>query len=198
MKQNQKEVWNRIAPEWDEFKTEKDKEVIDFLTKQKGKIIDFGCGSGRYLMKLKNAKMYLIDFSEKMIDLARNKKIDAKFFVADMIKLPFENKFFDAAICIASLHCIKTSRKREKAIKELFRVLKSKAKCLVGVWNINSKRFKNSSKEKYINWRNKGERYYYLYDEKEIHDLFEKNGFEILKSKNKGMMLYFVVEKPNS
>lgn len=29
-------------------------------------------------------------------------------------------------------------------------------------------------KEKMINWRDKGKRYYYLYEEKEVHDLFKK------------------------
>ena len=196
-KQNQKQVWTSIAPEWDRFRTKKEKWVENFLKKQKGKILDLGCGSGRYLMKLKDAKMYLVDFSEEMINLAKQKKIDAEFFVADMTKLPFENNFFDSAICISSLHCIETKSKRQKAVQELFRVLKPRAICLLGVWDINSKRFKNSPKEKYVGWTDKGQRHYYLYDEREIHGLFKKNGFEILKSKTKGMMIYFLARKPN-
>jgi ubiquinone/menaquinone biosynthesis C-methylase UbiE len=191
----QKEIWDNIAPEWNEFRTKKDELVEDFLKKQKGKIIDLGCGSGRYLMKLKNSKMYLVDFSEEMINLAKKKKIKAEFFVADMTNLPFEDNFFDSAICISSLHCVETARKREKVVKELSRVLKLGGKCLVGVWDINSKRFKNSLKEKLIGWKDKGQRYYYLYDEKEVHNLFKKCKFKILNYEIKGMMIYFVAEK---
>jgi len=196
-KQNQKQVWDTIAPEWDRFRTKKEKWVENFLKKQKGKILDIGCGSGRYLMKLKDAKMYLVDFSEEMINLAKPKKIDAEFFVADMTKLPFERNFFDSAICISSLHCIETKSKRQKAVKELFRVLKPGTICLIGVWNLKAKRFKNSPKEKYIGWTDKGQRYYYLYDEKEIHDLFRKTGFEILNSTLLKDMTYLLARKPN-
>lgn len=192
---NPKNLWDSIAPEWNKFRTKKDELVEAFLKKQTGKILDLGCGSGRYLMRLKNSKMYLVDFSEEMIKLAKSKKIEAEFFIANMTKLPFKDNFFDSAVCISSLHCIETEQKRQKAVKELYRVLKPKAKCLVGVWNINSKRFKNSPKEKFIDWRNKGQRYYYLYDEKEVHDLFRECGFNILSSEIRGMMIYFVVEK---
>jgi len=193
---DQKQVWDKIAEEWNEFKKKKDEAVVDFLKNQKGKILDFGSGSGRYLMNLKDSKMYEVDFSEEMIELAKKKNIDAEFFIEDATKLSFKDNFFDSAICIASLHCIETKQKREKAIKELYRVLKPGAKGFIGVWNIEAKRFKNSPKEKYINWTDKGKRYYYLYSEKEVHGLFKKIGFKVLKSEKKGMMIYFVVQKP--
>jgi len=47
-----------------------------------------------------------------------------------------------------------------------------------------------------INWRNKGKRYYYLFEKKEIHDLFEKVGFKILSTHNSEMMINFIAEKP--
>ncbi|MBU2053051.1 MAG: class I SAM-dependent methyltransferase [Nanoarchaeota archaeon] len=196
---NQKQVWNNIAPEWFEFRQEPSWSAREFLKKQKGKIIDLGSGAGRHLMKIKNSKMYLIDFSPKMIKLAKKKakeqNIDAEFKVSPMHKIPYENDFFDAGICFDSLHCIESEKQREQAVKELFRVLKPKAQALISVWNKGSKRFKNAPKEKLVGWRDKGKRYYYLYDEKEIYDLFKKVGFKIKKKISHNLKVEFIVEK---
>ena len=196
---NQKQVWNNIAEEWHEFKKIPATGTIEFLKKQKGKVLDLGSGSGRHLIKIKSGKMYLLDFSEKMIELAKQKakkeKIEAEFAVSSMTKTPYENNFFDSAICISALHCLNKSEQK-KAIKELYRILKPKAQVLVGVWNKESKRLKrHKGKEALIKWNDKGERYYYLFDEKEVQDLFKKEGFKILSSDNSEMMIRFVAEK---
>jgi len=200
--ENQKKVWNEIAEEWHEFKSEKPAEhVLKFLQNKEGKILDFGSGSGRHLIKLKKGKMHLVDFSEKMIKLAKEKgkkeNIDAGFFSADIEKekLPFKDNFFDYAIAIASIHCIRGEENRKKAAEELFRVLKPGAEAEIAVWNIDSKRFKNSPKEKYVKWRDKGKRYYYLFDEKEIHNLFKNVGFKIKKKLNSEVNIIFIVKK---
>ena len=149
---NQKQIWNSIAPEWNEFKTKPAQHVIEFLKSQKGNILDLGSGSGRHLAKIKNGKMFLVDFSEKMIELAKKKtkemsdvqrasdvrqfsdsvreggggwrqgfsnsransqKIPAEFYVAELSKLPFQENFFDAAICISALHCIEKKQNND-------------------------------------------------------------------------------------
>ena len=195
---NQKQLWNNIAPEWHEFKKPASV-VLRFLNKQSGKILDLGSGSGRNLSKIKNGKMYLVDFSPEMIKLAKQKakqeNIDAEFFISETKKLPFKNNFFDAAICISMIHCIEKKQDREKTIQELLRVLKKGAQAEISVWNKDSKRFKNAQKEKYVGWRDKGKRYYYLYTEKEIHNLFKKIGFKIISTDNSKMAINFIVEK---
>jgi tRNA (uracil-5-)-methyltransferase TRM9 len=195
----QKQVWNNIAEEWCEFKTVPAQHVEYFLKDKKGKILDLGSGSGRHLMKIPKGKMYLVDFSEKMIELAekkaKEKRIDAEFFVSDLTKLPFEDNYFDSAIAIASLHCIKGEKNREKAVKELFRVLKPGTKVEITVWNKNCRKFRNAKKERYVNWRDKGARYYYLFDDKEIYKLFEKVGFKIFSKEEPERNIIFVAEK---
>lgn len=195
----QKEVWENIAEEWHEFKKLPALHTTEFLKKQSGKVLDLGSGSGRHLMKIKKGEMYLQDFSEKMIELAKQKgkkeKIKAEFAVSEMTKIPYEDNFFDGAICISALHCVKGEKNRIKTIKELHRTLKPKAQAFIGVWNRESKRFKNSPKEKEIGWRDKGKRYYYLYTEKEIHDQFKKAKFKIISTCNSEMMIRFIVEK---
>ena len=127
---------------------------------------------------------------------ASKKKIDAEFAVAEMSKLPFKDNFFDSAISISALHCIETPKERKKTIQELYRVLKPKAQVLIAVWNKDSKRFQRyKTKEKLIGWRDKGKRYYYLYEEKEIHDLFKKTGFKIISTQDSPLMIRFIAEK---
>jgi ubiquinone/menaquinone biosynthesis C-methylase UbiE len=198
----QRQVWNNIASEWYEFKINPSEKVLGFLKGKKGKILDLGCGAGRHLTKIKNGKMYLVDFSSKMIKLskerAKQKEIEAEFKVASLTKLPFQKDFFDFAIAIAVFHCIKGQRKREKAVKELFRVLRPKAKVLIAVWNKNSKKFRNAKKERYVKWRDKGERYYYLFDAEEIYDLFKNVGFKIVSKYSPERNIIFVAQKPIS
>lgn len=198
---NQKQIWDNIAKEWSEFKDTPAQGIIKFLQKQTGNILDLGSGSGRHLMQIKNGKMYFVDFSKEMIKFARQKakkqNIKAEFFVSELAKLPFKDNFFDSAICISALHCVKGKKNREKTIKELFRVIKPEKEVKIAVWNKDAKRFKNSPKEKYVKWGDKGARYYYLYEEKEIHDLFEKAGFKITKKFPADLMITFKAIKPN-
>ena len=230
MEESQEQTWDNIAKEWFEFKTKPAKHVEEFLKGKKGKILDLGSGAGRHLQKIGSSnkqtisqnnnktclggrvgtttiskqstnKMYLVDFSKKMIKLAKKrakeKNIDAEFVVSNLEKLPYENEFFDYAIAVASLHCLEP-KKQKKAIKELFRVLKKGGQAEIAVWNKDSKPFKNAGKEKYVAWRDKGKRYYYLFDEKEIHDLFKKTGFKIISKEEPRRNIIFVVQKTSS
>jgi len=196
----QKQIWEKIAPEWHKYKEKPSKLSESFLKKQKGNVLDLGSGSGRHLTKIKNGEMFLVDFSKEMLRLAekkaKKKKIKAKFKVADIAKLPFEDNLFNAAIAISSIHCTPKNQ-HKKIVKELYRVMKSKAKALIGVWNKESKRFKKyKEKERYIGWTTKGKRYYYLFDESEIHKLFKNAGFKILSTHNSELMINFIVQKP--
>jgi len=196
---NQEEVWDNIAEEWDKFKQIPSEFSKEFLHKASGNVLDLGSGSGRHLTKISKGKIYLVDFSEKMIEFAKKKatklKIQAEFEVANLTKLPFKNDFFDYSICISALHCL-PPKSHVKAAEELYRVMKPNSKSLIGVWNFNSKRFnQKQGKEKLIKWTDKGQRYYYLFTEDEIHELFKKAGFKILSSHNSEMMINFIAEK---
>jgi len=196
---SQQKVWSNLAQEWYKFKDKPSHNVINFLKNKSGKILDLGSGAGRHLVKTKG-KLYLVDFSEEMIKFAKKKakkeKINAEFFVSDITKkkLPFENNFFDYCVAIAVFHCI-TKDKHKQSVKELYRVMKPKSEALIAVWNKDSKRFKNAGKEKYVSWRDKGKRYYYLFDEKEIYDLFKKAGFKIKEKLESDVNIVFVAEK---
>lgn len=186
--QNQKQVWNAIAPDWYKFKENTAPQNIEFIKETKGKILDLGCGTGRHFTKTE-AEIYAVDFSNEMIKYAKlkAKKLklkNIKFFVADAWKLPFPDNYFDAVLCIAVMHCIQTKAKRQKVLDEIYRVLKPKGRAKIANWNKESGRFKNKKKESYIGWRDKGKRYYYFYTEDELKKEIEKSGFKITFQKS--------------
>jgi ubiquinone/menaquinone biosynthesis C-methylase UbiE len=149
-KLSQEEVWDEISKSWVEFRRTPKKAVREFLNKQEGKreikILDLGCGSGRHFIKSKNLKFYGVDFSEKMLELAEKKNIAVELKKSKASLIPFKDDFFDAGVFAAALHCIDSKGEREKALKELFRVLKPGAEAIITVINKQHKRVKNKIK----------------------------------------------------
>ena len=182
----QKEVWEKIALKWNEYRkwpAQIVKELANIW--KKGKILDIGCGNGRNLKPFveKGFNCYGIDFSEKMITIAKKEVKKSKFKVANSEKLPFKANSFDYCLFLRTLPTIKSKENRLKAIKELRRVLKKNGKVLISVWNK-----KTSEKEVLIPWpvgKRIYHRYYYMYSSREIKDLLKKNGFKILRIDNR-------------
>ena len=200
--ESQEKVWDEIASEWHEFKLAPSQTATDLINSSFGKILDFGSGSGRNLLKVKNGKdrkFYLVDFSGEMLKLAEKRAEELNLNVmtmkSELDSVDFPDNYFDAAVCTAAIHCLTTEKKREDAVKELHRVLKPGAKAVVEVWNKNSKRFAKRPKERFVSWRDRGSRYYYLYDEDEFRELLEKTGFKIIEKVPHSANIIFVVKK---
>lgn len=188
---SQEKVWDSIAFGWETYRIKPIDEVVNFLRDKKGKILDFGCGGGKHFPYI-NGEIYGVDFSKEMLkfakELANKNNLKVNLTKTEADNLPFENDFFDSIIFIAVLHCIPKEEKREKTLKELFRILKPKSESLITVWNYNQPRFINSEKESFIPWKHDGkeyERYYYLYEKDEFVDLLKEVGFEIVKVSDK-------------
>ena len=198
--ESQEKVWDRIAPEWHEYKKIPSEGSKKFLEEAHGNVLDLGSGSGRHITKIKNGKMYLLDVSNEMLKLAEKKAheqgIEIEVVHSSMVEIPFEDEFFDFGISISALHCIEGKENRKKSVKELYRVLKKGGEAYIGVWNFQSKRFnQKKGKEKSVGWRDKGKRYYYLHDETEIHEMFKSTGFKIVSTHNSEMMINFIARK---
>jgi len=186
--QNQEKVWEKIAEKWDKSRGIPSPTVINFLKNKKGKILDVGSGSGRNFPALnKNAEIYAVDFSEKMLKFAEKNaerlRLNVKTFCFNSDSLPFKDNFFDSAICIAILHCIPEKQKRQKTISELYRTLKPESQALISVWGKNSPRLKNKAKECFIPWASAGqERYTYIYGRNELETEVKNAGLKIVRS----------------
>lgn len=206
-KENQEATWDKISSKWNQYKTEgfgnRTGLLKRFYTSKDKRVLDLGCGSGRNFIKIKGV-IYGVDFSQKMLDLAKKKaeKIEANVTLikSQAYKLEFKDNYFDKALFIATLHCIDTKLKRKKAVKELFRVLKPRGKAIISVWNKDSKRWKNKPREKLVSW-NVGDtkvwRYYYLFSPDELKELLQSVGFKIVKeSHHTARNFVIVIEKP--
>lgn len=188
--ENQERVWDSIAPEWNEFKENCDDRIVEFLKGEDiKKVLDVGCASGRYFIK-SDFDLYGVDFSEEMLNLAKKNATKKGIkFKGDKVnlecdKLPYEDGYFDRIICIAVLHCLTSKKGRLHALNEIKRVLKKDGKCLIKVWNRNSKRFKGKE-EKIVKWRDKGGRYYYFYTKELLESDLKNSGFKLLNIKDK-------------
>ena len=188
---SQEQVWDKIAPFWNKYKSEpklryKPSLLNDFIKKTDKKVLDLGCGSGRNFFKF-NGIIYGIDFSAEQLkyaeENAQKKGIKVILTKSKAEKIPFEDNFFDKTIFIATLHCIKGKQNRKKVLKEIYRALKPNGKVLITAWNKNSKRWKNKPKETKVSWNIKENekifRYYYLYSYEELKKELEKTGFKV-------------------
>lgn len=85
-------------------------------------MLEVGCGTGRLSARVRDevgARVQAVDTSERMVDLTRERGIDAQ--VADVQELPFEDGSFD---CVAAGWVLYHVADRERAIAECARVLR--------------------------------------------------------------------------
>ena len=209
-----KENYNQIA---EEFSTTREEvwEEMSFLFNDyvipSDKILDLGCGNGRFLELLKDKDIdYIgVDFSQKLIEIAKKKYLHppqvfakqkfgrarVKFQVADALNLPFPNNYFDKIYTIAVLHHIPSKELRFKFLGEVRRVLKPNGLLILTVWKPKSKKDwrlilkyttlkligKLEQGDTFQPWGKKMERYFHCFSEKEIIDLIKEIKFEIIK-----------------
>ncbi len=135
-------AWDRVSDKWYGGYTEFgdvnrqyliDPTILKMLGQVKGKrILDAGCGNG-YLCRLlsKNgAKMEGVDVSKRSIEMAeaieREKPLGIKYYAGSICNLSmYNNHTFDAVVSNIVLGDL---QELDKAIKELYRVLKPQGK----------------------------------------------------------------------
>lgn len=98
-------------------------------------VLDAGCGTGNFSMKLakKGNRVHGVDVSEPMLEVARNKvrseNVDITFHHMDVYKLDFPNETFDAVFSMAAFEFIEHP---QDVLQEFFRVTKPGGHVLVG------------------------------------------------------------------
>jgi len=217
-----KEDYNLIAKEFSATRKEIWEE-LEFLfkdLKEGEKVLDLGCGNGRWYKVFKEKKVdyFGLDNSEKLIEIAKENFPEAKFFVGDALELPFPGNFFDKVYSIALLHHIPSEEFRIKVLNEAKRVLKKGGILVLTCWKIHRLReiftllkytllkligqSKLDFKDVFLPWGKKVLRYYHCFSKKELENLAKKAEFEILESgvvKNKRgnrKNYYLICKKP--
>ena len=104
------------------------RKIIELIGKIKGKkILDAGCGSGRYSIQLakKGAEVHGIDISKGMLKVARkrSRRWGIKYQIASMLRIPYENNTFDVVISNLAIDHVKNYK---RALSEMLRVCKPK------------------------------------------------------------------------
>lgn len=101
------------------------------------RILDVGCGTGEFAVKLKkhkkDARVFGIDISSDMINIAKakakvNANIDIDFRLGDVDHMPYEDNYFDYITCAHSFHHYPH---KKKAMREMFRVLRNNGKVMI-------------------------------------------------------------------
>lgn len=174
-----KEKWNEI------YKKEKPPKniqenfarIVDlFKNCNVKRVLDLACGCGRHTFYLaeNGFETYGLDISEEAIKFTRNilqkKGLYANLIVSSIYEeLPYKDNFFDAIVCIQSLHHARVTTIR-RAIKEMERVLKSNSFIFVTVR-------KRISKKQRLPFKEAGSRTYIPLEGKEkglVHYLYNK------------------------
>ncbi len=143
------EVFNqtRKKPAWPEIVKLAD------LVEDGDKILDAGCGNGRFLQLFDNKRInYIgIDSSVDLIERARKnlqtKNFEGKFQdsssrfqVLDILALEeLPEKDFDYIFCIAVLHHLPGAASRLKFLKQMKNKIKPTGKIIITVWNLWSR-----------------------------------------------------------
>ncbi|MGB8218563.1 MAG: methyltransferase domain-containing protein [Candidatus Methanoperedens sp.] len=105
-------------------------EILSFLGDVNDKkVIDVGCGKGRYLKILKErypkSILYGVDISEKMLSFCP-KEIET--VSGSLLDIPYPDVFFD---CVYSVEALEHAIMTENAIKEMVRVLKPEGNIII-------------------------------------------------------------------
>jgi ubiquinone/menaquinone biosynthesis C-methylase UbiE len=117
--------------------------LIDHYFPKSGKIIDIGCGPGRYSIELlrRGYELTLVEPAENELEFARNQfhkeGLQAEAFInADARELGmFKDRSFNAALLLGSQYHLIDRAERIKALKELKRILATDGVAIVAYLN---------------------------------------------------------------
>jgi len=127
------DVFSRTRSQvWEELK------VLEKYIQPGDKVLDSGCGNGRFYEFLKNKKIDYsgVDVSEKLIKIAKERYPEAKFQTANALTLPFSDNCFDNILCVAVLHHIPSAELRNQFLNEAIRALRPNGLLILTVWNL--------------------------------------------------------------
>lgn len=188
---NLKEIYNKIAEDWvsdhnkDDWWQDGTDYFLSLLSKQ-STVLDVGCGGGiktRYISG-KGYTVMGIDFSEKMIEIARRENPGIQFEIIDMYEVDKLEKTFDGIFVQAALLHIPKERVIEVITKLKGRLNDG------GLLYIAVKGIKDDGIEEEIKIENDYgytyERFFSYFSLEELKGYLDRLGFLIIWEANKG------------
>ncbi len=171
-----------------------------------GKVLDLGCGNGRFYQVVENedVEYFGLDKSENLIIKAKERYPKVDFKAGDALNIPFPDEEFDVVVSVAVLHHMPTKKTRVKFLKEAKRVLKKGGSLRISVWNLlkNDKSIYVSDfwekvkgniglKDAFIPWKNSQgdlilKRYYHFFTRRELKKVAKEAGLKKIEIIEKG------------
>ena len=145
--------------------------VRDFLDKAHSgqSLLEIGCGNGKNLLyRRADLNGIGLDLVPNFVKICQEKGLVA--MEGSAIDLPFGDGLFDNCISVAVFHHLASEERRIKALREMYRVLKSGGRGMIVCWAYEQADNEINKElclgDQYIGWRGRagGERYYYCYD----------------------------------
>jgi len=139
-------------------------------------ILDLGCGTGNYLLKLFNNNVFGIDISKKSIDILKKRteytKIKNKktLIVGNALHMPFKNNIFDILFSFSTMYYIK---ELDEVLIQIHRILKPRG---IVILEFGNKYSINSVWDKIM-----FDVPQFHFSEKRIWSELDRNGFQIKK-----------------
>ena len=183
-----KNVYEEIAPHFNNTRVYTWNWITKFITSLpiNSNICDVGCGNGRN-MALKDYNFIGVDNCKAFLEICKSKNLEV--VEANMTNLPFKNGQFDAVICIAAFHHLYMHTAKIECLLELKRIIKNNGKILLSIWSktqpLKTRRVFTNHGHNFVKWNNNGkhyERYYYIFQSKEIKALFNQVGLIVINS----------------
>ena len=193
-----REVYEKIAKHFSNTRVYTWFWIRGFIERQPSNslIYDIGCGNGRNMNPDRDKKFIGIDNCREFLKICRERGLEV--VESSMTSIPLLSGTADAIICIAAFHHLSKIDDRILALLEMKRLVKPGGRILISVWAKEQPTKTRRTFDRYgdnmVRWDKFGEkydRYYYIFEKKEIERLFRTAGLTIMRySLECGNMVY--------
>lgn len=181
-----KNIYNQIAPKFDltrSYYWTCVKEFLSLIDKiPEKKVLDVGCGNGRYVKLFGSMETHCLDNSEELLKIVQTRYPHVQTICSDVTSLPYPDNTFDHLISIAVIHHLSSESRRISMLEEIIRVMKIGGTAIITAWATSTPTDKftklNNQSDYLIPWAHQYVRFYHLFTEGEFETLISKSRFK--------------------